>query len=977
MFASPLATFLGSGRRSPGWVRIISMACLLLAGCDSCEDRNPLAPLVSVLTPSVDRVSFEPTYVGRDRIRPLDLRSSGSGPVELAATLQGSAAFSLVAEAPVRLAAGESVRLFVRFAPEQAGAAEGRLIIDSDADTGARIEIALTAQGRAVPPCDDESPCTDDVFDFDAEACVHTNHQRACVSDNACIADSFCFDGQCRGVAVTCDASVSCMEAFCDPAVGCVERQRPGTCVDDDPCTDNVCGGNGCENPVSSNGSICGPVVPCSEIPLCFAGDCVAIVPPDGSPCFDGDMCTVNDVCSEGVCGGTRLPEDPSVLAQIFHLPSEGVPLKDGRWVLARSFEFSDEGRLRIAVLAPSPDGLSLRSDVTLDLGESVQFPRGSQVFPVATSSFAVRTTTGFMFFSVANDDTVSRRGFLLASLRGSSLSESGGFAYFCAETPDVSIVDVTNLDAPVVVGSVPNGDLTCSDAVVHPETNSLLTVSTRSDLLVLRRFDLTLPAVPAFTNEATLPASPSFTRGRFSTGGGRVVVYVPRGQDLVFWEEAHVVDPLTAAFGASLGTYGNVVMSETDFLGHALTAGAPAQGPLSARPWSDIEDGTTVGFTAVERASCHPTAFDGRILLCEALFAYSSSPPTLTPVWPASFGTSAHLIHAGDQVLSMAAPWAHVVSVADPDAPFVERNLFIDYPTLLVVAATLVSFESAPSISRALLRPSPSLPNPLRNVTSFHGSSVLGGLNSVQRLTVAGDGTVRTADPIALLLPPLPAGATLGDQATGLEVDDRLYLAAHVVHGNSETAALLIYQLPPPSDVLLTSLTPSASLLLPDVPSSVINGDPFLGYAQGRLALLTSAPQQLLLFDVSTAQPALLSRVTPPTGMDRPTILVAEEGVLMSDVSRVLFFPVVNGVLLSPAELALTAVQGLFFDGASAVVSTMSGIAFLRVSANEITVEHEIDLGEPAWFGEFVSDRLYVTTAGGIHVVYPPCPAP
>jgi len=94
-----------------------------------------------------------------------------------------------------------------------------------------------------------------------------------------CTTGGTCQNGQCSGGSpLVCDDDDVCngLET-CDSLTGCVPGQ-PLDCSDGNPCTADACSPTaGCSNPVL----------------------------PDGSPCDDGQRCTLFDSCTAGTCVGT------------------------------------------------------------------------------------------------------------------------------------------------------------------------------------------------------------------------------------------------------------------------------------------------------------------------------------------------------------------------------------------------------------------------------------------------------------------------------------------------------------------------------------------------------------------------------------------------------------------------------------------------------------------------------------------------
>ena len=145
-------------------------------------------------------------------------------------------------------------------------------------------------------PCDDDNPCTADACDAGAGECIHqpVEDGAPCEDGDECNGADACLAGACAAGA----------EALC----GCVEDGDCAAFDDADLCDGNlVCDpatGQCVANPAS--------VVTCALDPsgcLTYAcdpasGECVAEAAEDGTPCSDSDLCTLDDRCAAGVCGG-------------------------------------------------------------------------------------------------------------------------------------------------------------------------------------------------------------------------------------------------------------------------------------------------------------------------------------------------------------------------------------------------------------------------------------------------------------------------------------------------------------------------------------------------------------------------------------------------------------------------------------------------------------------------------------------------
>ena len=194
----------------------------------------------------------------------------------------------------------------------------------------------------APPSCADDNPCTLDECD-PVLGCQHTEHDGSCNDDNPCTESETCLTGICAGgTKVVCDDNNPCTTDACSTVEGCIAIPNSAACNDGDPCTaDDQCVDGACqpgENicfPCQSDldclqyddGNLCNGLAVC-EVGLCQAkegsavtceqpaSEClVAECDPDSgecgmSPltgllfCDDDDLCTLDDICVDGVCTG-------------------------------------------------------------------------------------------------------------------------------------------------------------------------------------------------------------------------------------------------------------------------------------------------------------------------------------------------------------------------------------------------------------------------------------------------------------------------------------------------------------------------------------------------------------------------------------------------------------------------------------------------------------------------------------------------
>lgn len=110
-----------------------------------------------------------------------------------------------------------------------------------------------------------------------------------CSDANACTKNDACVDRVCTGTAYSCDDGVECTDDTCDGWGGCTNLLKGATCR-----IDSICREQNASNPENSC-QRCWP----STSTESWSGR------PDGDTCTDGNLCTRNDACSAGVCGGT------------------------------------------------------------------------------------------------------------------------------------------------------------------------------------------------------------------------------------------------------------------------------------------------------------------------------------------------------------------------------------------------------------------------------------------------------------------------------------------------------------------------------------------------------------------------------------------------------------------------------------------------------------------------------------------------
>lgn len=155
--------------------------------------------------------------------------------------------------------------------------------------------------------CDDGNTCTEDSCDptFGCRYQPVTNGV-ACNDGLNCTSGDACLNGRCTGTQMDCSfLDTACVRGVCNElTLQCEGQSAPdGSACDDglfctvaDRCNAGVCGGQ--PRDCSSQDGICTAGV-CDE----DADRCEAQPANEGAACDDGQPCTLNDVCTNGLCG--------------------------------------------------------------------------------------------------------------------------------------------------------------------------------------------------------------------------------------------------------------------------------------------------------------------------------------------------------------------------------------------------------------------------------------------------------------------------------------------------------------------------------------------------------------------------------------------------------------------------------------------------------------------------------------------------
>jgi hypothetical protein len=190
------------------------------------------------------------------------------------------------------------------------------------------------------PQCDGKE-CGDDECGGTCGTCLSQSECKEGLCE--CVPDCFladCGPDGCGGSCGTCTEPEECIFGSCDCVPDCFMAYcgpdgcggSCGTCDPEQQCVDGLC----MWLPTCQFDWECGNGTQCLS-DLCIDGKCT-IVPKNGLPCNDGDLCTVQDKCFAGDCigvpktcdDGNVCTEDSCDLGECKHDPLSGIPCDDG-----------------------------------------------------------------------------------------------------------------------------------------------------------------------------------------------------------------------------------------------------------------------------------------------------------------------------------------------------------------------------------------------------------------------------------------------------------------------------------------------------------------------------------------------------------------------------------------------------------------------------------------------------------------------
>lgn len=313
-------------------------------------------------------LEFGPTALSFSRTRPLVVVNRA----RVAKTVEVSVSGPFSAPATLEVPGGAEVSLEVTFSPGSVGAAAGVLVLDG-------VEVAVTGEGVAALECGASTVCDVVAFDPETLSCTHTPKPdgSACEDELACIEGGTCQAGACLGRAARCDDGNACTSDACSVGRGCQHETRQ--CAQpSNPCQAPVCDPLlGCGSAPVQDGTPCGSVS-CELANVCLAGQCRAVVPPEGFTCSPESACRGEGVCRNKECvrpAERELSPRWTYTANTSDFRFEGVTDAQGNWywvectsiaVRMGTPQVPKQPTHRCDVHSRTPDGLErFRAEVT------------------------------------------------------------------------------------------------------------------------------------------------------------------------------------------------------------------------------------------------------------------------------------------------------------------------------------------------------------------------------------------------------------------------------------------------------------------------------------------------------------------------------------------------------------------------------------------------------------------------------------
>jgi len=191
--------------------------------------------------------------------------------------------------------------------------------------------------------CDLVEGCTYNITDYrwvDTGGTRDKEDGTSCNDGNLCTENDVCSQGVCSGTPINCNDGIectidSCVDGVCQYDTSACSCAQDSDCEDGNICTDNTCNletflcestyntyqcndNDLCtEDDVCSQGTCSGTAINCDDGDVCTDDSCNpetgCVCTSNTVQCDDNDSCTIDDVCLDGICSGTPTDCDDSI----------------------------------------------------------------------------------------------------------------------------------------------------------------------------------------------------------------------------------------------------------------------------------------------------------------------------------------------------------------------------------------------------------------------------------------------------------------------------------------------------------------------------------------------------------------------------------------------------------------------------------------------------------------------------------------
>jgi outer membrane protein assembly factor BamB len=305
--------------------RNLAWACLAATlGCQGPAGSVQSLSVEIAVTPTT--LDFGPVYVQASATQTLAVANQGTAPESATVTISSSA-FSAVGGPSYALPPGSTTTIPIIFDPTVPAVDQATAHVAWDEGS---VDVTLSGIGHAWPDCTPNAQCEASTFDPQSGACVTSQLSDGALCDggpSSCLQDSRCQAGQCVGEPLSCNDDNACTTDSCVEGQGCVHQEQ--TCTGTDPCQVYSCDPTkGCTSNNAPNGTLCSNNESCQTADICIEGKCVGTPVPNGFPCvLWWAPCATDAECQKGTCESpTASAEKPGDLRWTWQPDAGNLP---------------------------------------------------------------------------------------------------------------------------------------------------------------------------------------------------------------------------------------------------------------------------------------------------------------------------------------------------------------------------------------------------------------------------------------------------------------------------------------------------------------------------------------------------------------------------------------------------------------------------------------------------------------------------